>query len=211
MGHMTITPFKCQPNIRRREHQILLQPEPGLEEVTAARMSRRGRERATGCSLIIRNLSRTTRMDELRHMAEKYGRVRDVYIPVDYMTRLPRGIAFIEYTDPEDAEDAIYGLDRKVYDGREISVQLAMEGRKRPEDAARARFDYAGSPRRRRHRSRSRSRGRSRRARSPTTSRSRSRARTYTPSRSPSDRRSRSPAPSSRSKGRSKSPSRKSP
>ena len=44
MGHMTITPFKCQPNIRRREHQILLQPEPGLEEVTAARMSRRGRE-----------------------------------------------------------------------------------------------------------------------------------------------------------------------
>ena len=44
MSHMTITPFKCQPNIRRREHQILLQPEPGLEEVTAARMSRRGRE-----------------------------------------------------------------------------------------------------------------------------------------------------------------------
>ena len=47
---------------------------------------------------------------------------RDVYIPVDYMTRLPRGIAFIEYTDPEDAEDAIYGLDRKVYDGREVSL-----------------------------------------------------------------------------------------
>lgn len=152
----------------------------------------------------------------------------DVYIPVDYMTRLPRGIAFIEYTDAQDAEDAIYGLDRKVYDGREvslhpascsmsqfwhvhvfsdpsdltwhvalhgcfvpqISVQLAQEGRKRPEEAARARFDYAGSPRRRRRRSRSgsRSRGRSRRARSPSSSRSRSRARSYTPSRSPSDR-----------------------
>ena len=49
----------------------------------------------------------------------------DVYIPVDYMTRLPRGIAFIEYTDAQDAEDAIYGLDRKVYDGREVSLHSA--------------------------------------------------------------------------------------
>lgn len=48
---------------------------------------------------------------------------RDVYIPVDYMTRLPRGIAFLEFTEPKDAEDAIYGLDRKVFDGREVSTQ----------------------------------------------------------------------------------------
>lgn len=47
---------------------------------------------------------------------------RDVYIPVDYMTRLPRGIAFIEFTDPKDAEDAIYGLDRKLFDGREVGA-----------------------------------------------------------------------------------------
>ena len=71
----------------------------------------------------------------------------------------------------------------------QLSVQFAMEGRKRPEDAARARFDFAGSPRRRSiQRSRSRSRGRSRRARSPSMSRSRSRGRSYTPSRSPSPR-----------------------
>ena len=44
MGHMIITSCKCQPDIRSRVHRVLLQPESGLEETKAARMSRRGRE-----------------------------------------------------------------------------------------------------------------------------------------------------------------------
>ncbi len=38
--------------------------------------------------------------------------------------REPRGIGFIEYTDARDAEDAIYGLDRKVIQGKEVSIKL---------------------------------------------------------------------------------------
>lgn len=39
---------------------------------------------ADGCSLLVRNLSRSVTLDDLRYVAEKYGRLRDVYIPKDY-------------------------------------------------------------------------------------------------------------------------------
>ncbi|EIE21181.1 RNA-binding domain-containing protein [Coccomyxa subellipsoidea C-169] len=162
-------------------------------------MSRSGRERADGCSLLVRNLSRSVTLDDLRYVAEKYGRLRDVYIPKDYYSGEPRGIGFLEFTDPRDAEDAIYGLDRKVIQGKEVSVVLALQGRKRPDDYTRQ-SGYGGSPRRRdspRGR-RDRSRGR----------RSRSRERRRSPSRSVS----RSPPPRRhRSVARSDSPPRDSP
>lgn len=41
---------------------------------------------ASGCSLLVRNLSRSVRIEDLRYTAEKYGRLRDVYIPKDYYT-----------------------------------------------------------------------------------------------------------------------------
>ena len=37
------------------------------------------------------------RSDDLREMFTKYGPVRDVYIPLDYYTREPRGFAYVEY------------------------------------------------------------------------------------------------------------------
>lgn len=38
------------------------------------------------------------------------------------MCREPRGIGFIEYSDPRDAEDAKFGLDRRMIEGREVSL-----------------------------------------------------------------------------------------
>jgi hypothetical protein len=46
---------------------------------------------------------------------------RDIYIPKDYYSGEPRGIGFLEYANPRDAEDAMFGLDRKVLDGKEVS------------------------------------------------------------------------------------------
>lgn len=40
--------------------------------------------------------------------------------------REPRGIGFLEYTNPRDAEDAIYGLDRKIIDGKEVGVSTCQ-------------------------------------------------------------------------------------
>lgn len=43
---------------------------------------------------------------------------------IEQVRREPRGIGFLEYTNPKDAEDAIYGLDRKVFAGKEVGCNL---------------------------------------------------------------------------------------
>uniref|UniRef100_A0A0D3F353 RRM domain-containing protein n=1 Tax=Oryza barthii TaxID=65489 RepID=A0A0D3F353_9ORYZ len=46
----------------------------------------------------------------------------------------PRGFAFVEFVDPYDASEAQYHMNRQVVFGREITVVLAAESRKRPEE-----------------------------------------------------------------------------
>lgn len=40
-------------------------------------------------------------------------------VPVKH--REPRGLAFVEFSDPKDAEEAKYSLDRSTIGGREVS------------------------------------------------------------------------------------------
>uniref|UniRef100_A0A0E0NCH4 RRM domain-containing protein n=1 Tax=Oryza rufipogon TaxID=4529 RepID=A0A0E0NCH4_ORYRU len=51
-----------------------------------------------------------------------------------YIYREPRGFAFVEFVDPYDASEAQYHMNRQVVFGREITVVLAAESRKRPEE-----------------------------------------------------------------------------
>ncbi|XP_032222702.1 serine/arginine-rich splicing factor 10 isoform X2 [Nematostella vectensis] len=179
--------------------------------------------RPPNSSIYVRNLHPDTRPDDLRRMFGKYGRITDVYIPLDYYTREPRGFCYVQFEDIRDAEDALYYLDRAMLLGRELEVQFAEGDRKTP-TAMRGkekrqsgyRDDYGGSYRsrspRRRSRSRSprRSRSRSpRRRRHRSASRSRSKSRSRSPLRQrrrrDKDRRSRSASPA---KSRSPSPAR---
>ncbi|KAI0989230.1 hypothetical protein GJ496_004873 [Pomphorhynchus laevis] len=86
-------------------------------------MSRSGRMR--GPALFVRNISDRVRYDEIKKLFEKYGRVVDVTIPLDYYTR---------YEDPRDAEDAMYHLDRVRIHGRELEIEFARGERKTPAD-----------------------------------------------------------------------------
>jgi len=43
-----------------------------------------------------------------------------VILPHIAPRREPRGIAFIEFAETRDAEDALHGLDRKYLEGREV-------------------------------------------------------------------------------------------
>jgi len=43
--------------------------------------------------LFIRNVHPDTRPEDLRRIFGKYGPIRDIYIPLDYYTREPRGFS----------------------------------------------------------------------------------------------------------------------
>ncbi|CAH0377006.1 unnamed protein product [Pelagomonas calceolata] len=159
-----------------------------------------------GVSLLCRNLGYNTDKEVVRNAFKEFGRVVDVYLPLDYMTKQPRGFAFVEMGDRRSAAAAIDGLDGKVIDNRAVKVLFATQKRKRPDqmqtlDPRTARGAYRGPPRgppppgygygggygggggprgrspRRSRRDRSRSRSRSRRRRRRDRSPSRSRSR----------------------------------
>eukprot|EP00891_Asterochloris_glomerata_P000985 jgi/Astpho2/985/gw1.00016.305.1_t len=74
------------------------------------------------------------RAEEVRETFEKFGELRDIYLPKDYYTGRPRGFGFVEFVDTRDAEDAMYALDGKNMGGRDISVVMSKEARKTPRD-----------------------------------------------------------------------------
>lgn len=51
--------------------------------------------------------------------------------------REPRGFAFVQFVDSYDAAEAQYQMDGRMFAGREISVVIASDSRKRPEEMRR--------------------------------------------------------------------------
>ncbi|KAK9079187.1 hypothetical protein SSX86_000857 [Deinandra increscens subsp. villosa] len=130
-----------------------------------------GRARDLPTSLLVRNLGRGCRTEDLRGPFGEFGPLKDVYLPCDYYTGEPRGFGFVQYIDPDDAADAKYHMDGTILLGRELTVVFAEENRKKPSEM----------------RARERSRGLSydRRGSSSRYSRSPGRGRSYRYSRSP--------------------------
>ncbi|CAG5115413.1 unnamed protein product [Candidula unifasciata] len=161
--------------------------------------------RPPNTSLYVRNVPDGTRPEDLRSLFGKYGPISDVYIPMDYYTRRPRGFAYkilnsITFEDPRDADDALYYLDRTRYYGRELEIEFARGDRKSPgqmrgkERSRRSPYSRHDDYDRRRNRSRSRSPRYRSYSRSPETKRYRSR--------------SHSPEEAKRSRTRSRTPRR---
>eukprot|EP00638_Chattonella_subsalsa_P014881 CAMPEP_0117829698 /NCGR_PEP_ID=MMETSP0949-20121206/8020_1 /TAXON_ID=44440 /ORGANISM="Chattonella subsalsa, Strain CCMP2191" /LENGTH=113 /DNA_ID=CAMNT_0005670497 /DNA_START=30 /DNA_END=368 /DNA_ORIENTATION=+ len=85
-------------------------------------------------SILVRNVSFRTRPNDIRYAFEKFGDVRDVYIPKDHRTGEPRGFAFVEFFDYRDAADAVDEMQGFNLDGRDLAVQFAQERRKTPQE-----------------------------------------------------------------------------
>uniref|UniRef100_A0A0D3FH35 Serine/arginine-rich splicing factor RS2Z32 n=1 Tax=Oryza barthii TaxID=65489 RepID=A0A0D3FH35_9ORYZ len=67
--------------------------------------------------LYVGRLSSRTRSRDLEYLFGRYGRIREVELKRDY--------AFIEFSDPRDADEARYNLDGRDVDGSRILVEFA--------------------------------------------------------------------------------------
>lgn len=83
-------------------------------------------------SLLVRNLKYETTPEILREAFEKFGPIRDVYIPLEYYTKKPRGFGFVEFHDFRDANMALREMDGGELDGNKIEVFAAKRGRSDP-------------------------------------------------------------------------------
>ena len=81
-----------------------------------------------GSRLYVGNLSWDTTEDALRAAFEQGGRsVKEVHMVTDRDTGKPRGFAFVEMANEQDAQSAISEMDGASLDGRNIKVNEAQE------------------------------------------------------------------------------------
>lgn len=80
-------------------------------------------------NIFVGNLSYQTTSEELQEAFSQYGNVERVSVVTDRDTGQPRGFAFVEMTDPGEAQRAMDALNGKEVNGRTLNVN---EARPRP-------------------------------------------------------------------------------
>lgn len=78
-------------------------------------------------SIFVAKLDFGVTEEELKGLFEQYGGVRKVHIATDRETGKPRGFAFVEMFNDEEAKAAIEGLDGMAINGRNIAVKEAED------------------------------------------------------------------------------------
>jgi RNA recognition motif-containing protein len=75
--------------------------------------------------IFVGNLDFKTTRDEIQTLFSQVGEIRDIFLPNDRDTGRPRGFAFVEYANDEDAAKAIERFDRYEMNGRALRVNAA--------------------------------------------------------------------------------------
>jgi RNA recognition motif-containing protein len=73
----------------------------------------------------ISNLGWNITDESLRTAFSEYGQILDAIVMRDRDTGRSRGFGFVTYSDGQQAQDAINGLNEQELDGRRIKVNLA--------------------------------------------------------------------------------------
>jgi len=91
-------------------------------------MQRRG----PNTSLYVRPIDETMRPDEVKAHFAQHGHIRDVHIPIDFNTRKPRGFAYIEFQNLNEAQAACDQINKTEFHGKLLYVDFAAGDRKTP-------------------------------------------------------------------------------
>jgi RNA recognition motif-containing protein len=91
-------------------------------------------------NIFVGNLSYQTSEEELQAAFSAYGAVERVSIVRDRETGQPRGFAFVEMTNGEEATNAINALNGQMLSGRPIKVNEARPREARPAGGGGNRF-----------------------------------------------------------------------
>jgi len=77
--------------------------------------------------VFVGNLNFNTTRDEVQSLFAQVGNVRDVFLPNDRETGRPRGFAFVEFENDEDAAKAIEKFNGFELSGRALRVNAAED------------------------------------------------------------------------------------
>ena len=99
----------------------------GLATATARNA---GKGERISSKVFVGNLSFDTSMEELQELFAQGEDGVQVTLPTDRMTGRPRGFAFVEFTTPEKATEAIEKFDGFELSGRRLRVNEATDARR---------------------------------------------------------------------------------
>eukprot|EP00929_Paragymnodinium_shiwhaense_P116976 TRINITY_DN8705_c0_g2_i1.p1 TRINITY_DN8705_c0_g2~~TRINITY_DN8705_c0_g2_i1.p1 ORF type:complete len:380 (-),score=127.87 TRINITY_DN8705_c0_g2_i1:132-1271(-) len=77
------------------------------------------------CSIFVGNLPYDANEDDMKDIFSRAGQVTSVRIAVDRDTKMPRGFAFIDFSDAKGAQAAMETLTGHDYNGRKLRIDTA--------------------------------------------------------------------------------------
>ncbi len=96
--------------------------------------------------LFVGNLPYETTETDLREFFSSVGTLSNVIIPVDRETGKRRGFAFVEFSDPAQAEEASRRLNNQQFKGRNITINEARARESRPDSGSGSRPGFSMRP-----------------------------------------------------------------
>lgn len=86
--------------------------------------------------LFLRNLAYSCTEQDLHNLFTRFGPISEIHIPIDKLSKKPKGYAFIMFLLPEHAVKAFAELDRSIFQGRILEILPGKEKLEKEEDEA---------------------------------------------------------------------------